>query len=314
MSGGRAARSGSKAPADEHERRARAQDKARHEDEAERMDQARAALIWGFLPWLRQAFPDRWDLEQEQPVNTMGQILADIRHVSGYFFAEMCVEPPRSYASWKRAFDAFCKEHKMEESEGGCIVFHGSSRQAVHAIRDKGFDPERFKEGQYGNGAYVSQLLTVALVYAEPDEDGLLWAVYGRAHLGDPHETPVGSRGQTDFGVRADGTRHVTLTNPQRTYWCLSEPRRQFIAKGFVGFGINTEERPSDFALLNMLYPPAVWQQMKERIPGLVAYKQRLLAKKKREQRKASRNAAWAEEVGSRAQPPRAAKRTREGA
>jgi hypothetical protein len=53
---------------------------------------------------------------------------------------------------------------------------------------------------------------------------------------------------------------------------------------------------------------------MKERIPGLVAYKQRLLVKEKREQRKASRNAAWAIEVGSRTQPPRAAKRTREGA
>jgi hypothetical protein len=40
-------------------------------------------------------------------------------------------------------------------------------------------------------------------VYAELDEDDLLWVVYGRAHLGNPAEIPVGSRGQTDFGVRA---------------------------------------------------------------------------------------------------------------
>jgi hypothetical protein len=252
MSGGRAARSGSKAPADDHERRARAQDKTRHEDEASRMDEARAALIWGFLPWLRQAFPDRWDLEQDQPVNTMGQILADIAYVSGYTFAELCCEPSDSHGAWKQAFDAFGAEHKMQES---CIAFHGSSWEAVEAIHEYGFDPQRCKEGAYGNGEYVSQLLSVALAYATPDKDGLLWAVYGRAHLGEPQEIAVGSRGQTDFGVRADGTRHVTLTNPQRTYWCLSEPRRQFFSNGFVGFWINTEERPSDFALLNMLYP-----------------------------------------------------------
>lgn len=288
---------------------------------AERVHKAQAALIYGFLPWLEKAFPERWGDDDARSALCMPQILADVTHVSGYSMELLCAEPPETYAAWKGAFDAFGKEHfsKPEQAPGaglGCICFHGSTRAAVEAIYEHGFDPERCREGAYGGGpgkpcAYVSNLLSVALMYSKPDEDGLLWAVYGNGHLGDPSDIPVGTPGQTDFGVRADGTPHVTLTNPPRSYWCLSDPRRQFIASGTIAFSIATDKRPSDFALREMLYPPAVWLQMRERIPGLVAYKQRLLAQDKRERRKARRNAAWAADVGCRTQPPRAAKRER---
>ena len=286
---------------------------------AERVHKAQAALIYGFLPWLEKAFPERWGDDDARSALCMPQILADVTHVSGYSMELLCAEPPETYAAWKGAFDAFGKEHfsKPEQGPGaglGCICFHGSTRAAVEAIYEHGFDPERCREGAYGGGpgkpcAYVSNLLSVALMYSKPDEDGLLWAVYGNGHLGDPSDIPVGTPGQTDFGVRADGTPHVTLTNPPRSYWCLSDPRRQFIASGTIAFSI--AKRPSDFALREMLYAPAVWLQMKERIPGLVAYKQRLLAQDKRERRKARRNAAWAADVGCRTHLPRAAKRER---
>jgi hypothetical protein len=95
----------------------------------------------------------------------------------------LCAEPPETYAAWKETFDAFGKEHfsQPEQAPGaglGCICFHGSTRAAVEAIYEHGFDPERCKEGAYGGGpgkpcAYVSILLSDALMYSKPDEEPL---------------------------------------------------------------------------------------------------------------------------------------------
>jgi hypothetical protein len=74
-----------------------------------------------------------------------------------------------------------------------------------------------------------------------------------------------------------------------------------------MGFRIASEL--SDFALLHMTYPPAVWNCMTEELPELVVYKQGLVAKEKRKRRKARSHAAWAAQVGSSQQPPRSAKR-----
>ena len=246
------------------------------DDQEARMHESRAALICGSRPLMRKAFPDRWDRwQQEQQEHAIAQVFEDITSASGYIFTEVCIEPSESYEHWKPAFDAFGKEHKMETSS---IVFHGSSREAVLAIHAEGFDPERVRMVHHGRGPYVTHDLFEALAFAEPDENGVLWVVYGRAHLGDPQDIPVGIDGQTDFGVRADGAPIVTLTNPTRIYWCLSDPKRQFISNGFMGFRVKMDERPSDFALIHMCYTPAVWDEMKARLPGLAAYKRRLLA------------------------------------
>jgi hypothetical protein len=136
-------------------------------------------------------------------------------------------------------------------------------------------------------------------------------------------EIPVGSISQTDFGVRADGTRQFTSSDPSRHIFCLSQQQEQFIGSGYVCFSIPTDEKPSDFALCNMMYPPVVWEEMKQSIPGLVAYRQWLLEEEKRKKRKArsiaakarsiaakaTRTAAWTTQVGIRKQPSRAAKR-----
>jgi hypothetical protein len=299
-------RASEKAPADEM-----SAEELNHMDWIERMQEAQAALIWGFLNLLHRAFPERYDPESDVPPPLMKQVVEDIEHVSGCKLKTVFVEPPETYKSWKEAFDAFGKQHKM--TDDSCICFHGSSLQSLHQIHNHGFDPQRYRQGQYGNGAYVTQYITEALVYAVPDSDGFVWLVFGRAHVGDPRTMPVGSPGQTDFGVRADGTPIVTLTNPLTNYFCLSDPK-QFISSGIIGFSIDTDTRPSDLALTYMMYPPAVWKRMTERIPGLVAYKQRLVAAAKRKHRKACRRAAWAKEVGSREQPQRAVKRERDGA
>jgi len=285
------------------------------EDFAARMEETINALIVGFLPSLKKCFPQRWSF-QDPKLKCVDEIIADIAYVSGYKMEVAYPERSALYTDWKAAFETFREVHKMPES---CITFHGSSRASVEAIHEHGFDPECCKEGAYGNGAYVSHRLSVALAYAKPDKDGLLWAVHGRAHLGDPSEIPIGIKGQTDFGVRKDGTRQVTLTNPARTYWCLSDPLRQFISGGFIGFRIATDKRPTDFALVSTMYAPEVWQAMKDQIPGIAAYKQGLLEKQERKAHKqrrsaarnAARHAAWAAEVGSRAQPPRAVKARR---
>lgn len=271
-----------------------------------RMDQAKASLMWGFLGLLNRAFPERWNMEEDGPVLTMKQIMADVTYVSGYKLDMLCIDVPEAYKHSKPAFEAFAKKHKMKEP--GCICFHGSNFLSVTAIHDHGFDLERCKEGRFGNGAYVSPHLMHALVYAEPDIDDTLWTVFGYAHLGHPAQIPVGSQGQTDFGVRADGMPNMTLRDPEQTYFCLRDAHA-FLSHGFMGFKL--VEKPSDFALLHMTYAPKVWQSMQQRIPGLVAYKQSLIAKEKRRIRKARRQAAWAAAVGSREQPSRSVKRKR---
>jgi hypothetical protein len=314
MSGGSAQAGKGKEPADEIGMPA--DEICMPADERTRIQEARAAMMWGFLRLLILAFPERWHLDSRYDWPAWKQIEEDIKYVSGYEIDMLCTDPPATYKNWKKAFDAFGKEHGMTLDP--CICFHGSSYASAQAIHNYGFDLERCQPGTYGGGpgkpcAYVSQFLNEALVYAQLDEaTNVLWVVYGRAHLGIPQETPVGSRGQTDFGVRADGKPVITLTNPDKSYWCMGKPREQFMSSGFMGFRIATDERPSDFALLHMTYPPAVWKRMTERMPGLVAYKQSLVAKAKQERRKKRRHAAWAAAVGRREQPPRAAKRQRE--
>ena len=234
-------------------------------------------------------------------------MLEDIQYASGYRFSALCTDETATYNDRKKVFDVFGEKHKMFIDPPFC--FHGSSYQSVSKIYDDGFDLALCTaEGVYGGGpkkpcAYVSQYIRQALVYSMMDENDMLWVVYGRAHIGNPLEIPVGSKGQIDFGVHADGRQILTTTNPDKTYWCMSQPRDQFCSEGFMGFRIASEL--SDFALLHMTYPPAVWKRMTKELPGLVAYRQGLVAKAKKEHRKA----AWAAQVGSRKQPPRAAKR-----
>ncbi len=283
---------------------------ASEEDEGltPRIDQATASLMWGFLGLLNRAFPERWTMEDDDdgPVLTMKQIIADVTYVTGYKLDMLCIDVPQAIKHSKPAFEAFAQKHQMKEP--GCICFHGSSFLSVKAIHNHGFDLQRCKEGRFGNGAYVSPQLMHALVYAEPDADETLWTVFGYAHLGDPAQIPVGSEGQTDFGVRADGMPNMTLRDPEQAYFCLRDAHA-FLSHGFMGFKV--VERPSDFALLHMTYAPTVWQRMQQRIPGLVAHKQRLVAKEKSRFRKARRQAAWAAAVGSREQPSRSVKRKR---
>ena len=279
------------------------------------MEESRAALMFGFLDLLATAFPERYGEAYADVYNTaveqFSQLLADIKYVSGYKFTALCTDEPATYKERKQAFDVFGETHKMDVEP--CICFHGSSYASVTKIHANGFNPALCTaEGAYGGGpekpcAYVSQYLSDALVYAQIDEIDTLWVVYGRAHLGNPSEVPIGSKGQTDFGVHADGRPIITLKNESASYWCLSDPQRQFISNGFMGFRIASEL--SDFALLHMTYPPAVWKRMTEELPELVAYKQGLVAKEKRAKHKARRHAAWAAQVGSRQQPPRSAKR-----
>jgi len=245
-----------------------------------RLQQAKAALIAGLLPWLTKGVPEHWDTKGRHSLSNE-QLFADIKQLTGFSFDYVCAEEPDS--AKKAAFDAFAQEHcRVPEQLGepGVFCYHGSSRENVHAIHENGFDPSRYNEGAYGTGGYVSTLLPVALSYAaleEVEDGGCLWVAFGRAHFGDRiSEIPIGTRGQTDFGVREDGTRHTTLTNPVRSYFCLSQPR-QFLVLGYLGFTVNFKIRPSDFALQNMVYSPALWRRMTESQPGLVAYKQNLL-------------------------------------
>jgi len=275
---------------------------------AARMADLREALMWGFFDVLALAFPERYGLDAPLPPFT--QMLEDIEYASGYKFSALCNEETATYKDRKGAFDVFGETHKMVIDPPFC--FHGSSYESVQEIYNDGFDLALCTaEGAYGGGpgmpcAYVSQYIREALVYSRMDEKNLLWVVYGPAHIGDPEKIPVGSKGQIDFGVYPDGSPILTTTNANKTYWCLSQPRQQFCSEGFVGFRIAS--KLSDFALLHMMYPPAVWKRMTEAVPELVAYKQVLIAKAKSEGRKADRQAAWAARVGSRKQPPRAAK------
>jgi hypothetical protein len=242
------------------------------------LQESQSALCAGFLPWLEQSFPEPWDPAGWQVKNNV-QIMADIEYVSGYKLEMLCPEIQESYASQKQLFDAFAQENfrRPEQlSAGGedAICFHCSSRESVDTIWQGSFDFSLW--GQYGNSGYVSTLLSVALAYSQPDDEGCVWAAYGCAHLGT--DIPVCSKGQTDFGVRDDNTRHVTLTNPQRTYYYVSDPL-QFVAKGYVAFSIRFDQLPSDFSLRYMYYSPALCRKMTECMPVLVAYNRHLLEK-----------------------------------
>jgi hypothetical protein len=277
-----------------------------------RMADLREALMWGFYDVLALAFPARYKVDdvQDPPLPPFKQMLEDIEYASGYKFSALCNEETATYKDRQKEFDVFGETHKMVIDPPFC--FHGSSYESVEKIYNDGFDLALCTaEGAYGGGpgmpcAYVSQYLREALVYSRIDEKNMLWVVYGRAHIGDPEKIPVGSKGQIDFGVYPDGRPILTTTNANKTYWCMSQPRQQFCSEGFVGFRIAS--KLSDFALLHMTYPPAVWKRMTEEIPELVAYKQGLVAKAESEGRKAHRQAAWAAQVGRRKQPPRAAK------
>lgn len=299
MSGGSA-----KSPADEMSRASEKAPADYPEDDARQ--EFRAALMFGFWNLLEKAFPDRYSFTEDYPIPTIEQVLADIEYLTGYKMMKMYTSIPASYNQRKLAFEAFRVEHKMPLD---VICFHGSSAAAVMAIHNNGFDPTLVKRNLFGSGAYISTQLIIALAYSQRDENGELWVVYGRAHIGDPVDIPVGSEGQTDFGVRKDGTRQFTSTCPSREFFCLGQPQQQFISNGYIRFSISTDEKPSDFALCNVLYPQVVWEEMKQRIPGLVAYKQRLLKEETRKKRKARRTAAWTTQVGIRKQPSRAAKR-----
>jgi hypothetical protein len=76
-----------------------------------------------------------------------------------------------------------------------------------------------------------------------------------------------------------------------------------------MSFSIDTTKLPSDFALCNMTYPAAVWEEFKKNVPGIVARKMRLQAKgEKGLVRKKLLVSAWRSSVGRRAPLPRAAK------
>jgi len=299
MSGGSA-----KSPTDEM---SRASEKAPADSEEDDTRQEFCTvLMFGFWSLLEEVFPYRYSLTEEYPFPTIDQVLVDIEHLTGCKMMKMYTSIPASYKQRKLAFEAFRAEHKMPLD---AICFHGSSPEAVMAIHNDGFDPTLVKRELYGSGAYISTHLLIALTYSQRDENGELWVVFGRAHIGYPDDIPVGSEGQTDFGVRKDGTRIFTSTDPSRKIFCLGQPQQQFISNGYIRFSIRTDEKPSDFALCNVIYPQVVWEEMKQRIPGLVAYKQRLLKEETRKKRKARRTAAWTTQVGIRKQPSRAAKR-----
>jgi hypothetical protein len=156
----------------------------------ERMQELRAALMWGFTDLLRTAFPERYDIDDDVPLAAFNQLLADIKYVSGYNFTALCTDEPVTYKDWEKAFVDFGKTHKIDMEP--CICFHGSSYASVTKIQKHGFNPELcMAEGAYVGGAekpcaYVSQNLSEALVYAQIDEIDTLWVVYGRAHLGNP--------------------------------------------------------------------------------------------------------------------------------
>jgi hypothetical protein len=234
MSGGSA-----KAPADEMSRNSDKEPIGDFPKEGEpeyaaytaRIEDMRASLMWGFLHLLRKAFPQRYCTDDDSPLTSYEQLLVDIKYVSGYKLTTLCTDEPAMYKDRKKAFDVFGETHKIDIEP--CICFHGSSYASVTKIHENGFNSALCREGAYGGGdskpcAYVSQYLNEALWYSMIDDD-TLWVVYGRAHLGNPSEIPIGSKGQTDFGVHADGRPIVTLRNSLGTYWCLGDPQRQFI-------------------------------------------------------------------------------------
>lgn len=266
-------------------------------DEEEKSDIARfkSALMWGFMPLLTLAFPDRYKIDDDdRPYLPINQLQKDIAHVSGYHLQVAEIDLPSTYQKMKEKHDVFGREHNMPPSS---ITFHGSDFTSVFLILNEGFNPSLSKEGLFGNGPYVTPHAEDALEYARFDSKNILWIVFGKSHLGH-YPIPLGSKGQRDFGKRADGTPNTTLCSPDMRYFCLSDPEA-WISQGLMGFSI--PEKPSDFALVHMRYRPDVWNDMKTRFEGLVQYKNNLL----REERKKRKAEKWTAKVGSRKQPTR---------
>jgi hypothetical protein len=67
------------------------------------------------------------------------------------------------------------------------------------------------------------------------------------------------------------------LTNESGTFWCLRQ-EEQFVPCGRFAFKVATDERPSDFMLKNMRWPPAIWNEFKGKHPGLVQNRNLLVA------------------------------------
>jgi hypothetical protein len=147
------------------------------------------------------------------------------------------------------------------------------------------------------------------------EDQPMQYILAGLSHLGfmqGENQIPVGSQGQKNFGVRPDGTPHMTLRSPDWLIYCLKD-EAAFRPLGILGFDI--PKQPSDFALVRHRYHPDAWARMKTRFPGLVEHKQKLVAarnkqmqKKRAEHRKALRKKAWMAKVGTRPKSSRTGK------
>jgi hypothetical protein len=280
MSGGSAKSSG-KTPADEPP------------DEPKHATCLKKFLIAGFMHFLLQAFPDRYKGLADDEMIVQGnvislhkqpkllaldpqQIIADIQHVTGYKLCVVLNDELTTYQEMKKAHDDFGKKHNMPNNR---II----------------------------TGAYVTESGEIALQYAQPDVKLRQYILVGFSHLGfmkGENQIPVGSQGQTDFGVRPDGTPHMTLRSKDWLYYCLKH-KDAFHSFGILGFDI--PEQPSDFALEHNRYNPDAWKIMKKRFPGLKEHKQNLVAARKKQirkesakKRKAVRTKAWTAKVGTR--------------
>jgi hypothetical protein len=292
MSGGSAKSSG-KTPADEPP------------DEPKHATCLKTFLIAGFKDVLLRAFPDRYKRLKQPKFLALGsqQIIADIQHATGYKLCDVLNDELTTYQEMKKAHDDFGKRHNMPKNR--IITFHGSTLSSLSAIRQEGFDPEKSIRNRWGKGAgYVTECGKIALRFAQPDKMHRQYILGGFSHLGfmkGENQIPVGSQGQTDFGVRADGTSHTTLRSRDGKLYCLKYGVA-FESKVILGFKI--PEQPSKFALTHSMYHPDAWRSMKTRFPGLVEHKQKLVAariKKMQMKRcKALRRKKWMEKVGTR--------------
>jgi hypothetical protein len=273
---------------------------------------ARTSLECGFWLALNACFPARWPLEPAGDASDEREehLYTDIEHATGYKFVMA-----RFASTSEQLFKAFEEQHfstRPEGYAGPVVVWHGSSEEGVHGIIERGFDAKLSKRDLYGGGAYLSAEAFVALMYAQAGKDGLFHVVFGKAHLGNVENIPVGSPGQIDFGTHADGADVLTLRNEVCSYFCIKCENAndgQFQRRGVMSFSIDTTKLPSDFALCNMTYPAAVWEEFKKNVPGIVARKMRLQAKgEKGLVRKKLLVSAWRSSVGRRAPLPRAAK------
>ena len=212
-------------------------------------DEASTALIIGFWPMLKKYRPERWtDLSHEHD----GHLIEDIKDATGFQ-----VETVTFHSSSEKLFNAFWAKNfgKSPEENGPVVVFHGSSKAGIKGICEGGFDEKRLRDdGLFGNGVYVSNDACVALMYAQPCENGRLWVLFGNALLGDLAGIPVGWRAQTDFGKHPDGSDVLTLRDEEALYFCMkceNANNGQLQRQGYFAFSIDTSQPPSDFALIS---------------------------------------------------------------